>query len=433
MQIGPYEIIGELARGGMAIVYRAHDPRANRTVALKLLQINDHAKRTRFLREVRSLMLLRHRYLVAAHDAGEAGGYPYLVLDLVEGESLQAQLDRETRLDPDLAVSHVRKLAEAIDYANREGVVHRDLKPENVLIDTQGEPRLTDFGLVKFTSSESLESLSKTGKMYGTPGFWSPEQAAGESDRIGPATDVYGLGATLYACLTGEAPIQGETLVELLIATRNQTPEPAGVDRKLDAICLRCLAKEPADRFASAGELNQALLDWEESPPGRELGRGPLVVLAGALGALALTLALAIGSSPATTPEQTLAAAPQESASSPAPSLPATPSPLASPTGSRDPLSAEEWMRRGVALELSLDRDRAIQAYSRAIELEPATRRPSTTEAGIGTRPAIAAPRSRTTPPPSSASRPTSRRGRIAGSPAESSMSSQRPSRTSTA
>jgi serine/threonine protein kinase len=269
-RLGSYRIEEELARGGCGVVYRVSDS-TGRPAALKLLlRVSAHHKR-RLAREADALARLEHPNIVRIQKVAVHQRRPYLVLDLVEGGSLQERLHTSGPLDAREAASITRKVALALSYVHSRGVVHRDMKPENVLLNSEGEPLITDFGLVR-ELDPTKSRLTRTGSYLGTPGFWPPEQAAGELDRVGPWCDVYSLGATLYALLTGEPPFTGQTVVELLIAATERRPEPPsglrpGLDPQLDRICLRCLEKEPADRYASAAELAQALDDFLRGPP----------------------------------------------------------------------------------------------------------------------------------------------------------------------
>jgi formylglycine-generating enzyme required for sulfatase activity len=256
--IAGYELVDELGRGGMGVVYRGRDPRLGREVAVKLLPggAADAEGVARFKREGEALARVQHPHVVRLHAFGEEQGQLYLVMDLVPGESLQDRLERGP-LTPTRSVELVRKLALALQAAHDQDVIHRDLKPGNVIVDAQGEPRLLDFGLSKPLDGRSL---SVTGVALGSPEYWAPEQASGEKQRIGPPTDVYGLGGLLYACLTGRPPFEVGSMVEAVVAAREQTPEPPsahapGVSPDLDAIVLRCLAKAPEDRYPSPAAL----------------------------------------------------------------------------------------------------------------------------------------------------------------------------------
>ena len=265
--IGRYQIRELLGRGGMGAVYRAFDPKLGREVAIKVLKrggASSEAQRARFLREAEVLARLRHPHVVALHEVGELEGALYLVLDLVEGESLQARLRRMGPLDVDEALRITTQLARALVQVHERGALHRDLKPENVLLDEDLRPLLTDFGLA--FDFETDDQLSKTGTFMGTPGFASPEQVRGARALIGPPTDVFGLGAILYACLTGRAPFEGATLLVIMAATHQGTPELPSAQRPdvpsaLDAICMRCLESDPQDRYPSATALLEALED----------------------------------------------------------------------------------------------------------------------------------------------------------------------------
>jgi serine/threonine protein kinase/Tfp pilus assembly protein PilF len=275
VQIGPYTVESELARGGMGVVYRARSPQGQAVAVKLLLQLGgdrDLERRERFRREVEALARLRHPGVVPVLDAGEERGCPYLVLELVQGESLDAVLARAGRLPVERAAELIHEVALALHYAHACGLLHRDLKPANLLLEhDSGRVRLTDFGLVKDLDQASLASLSKSGQMLGTPGYWSPEQAGGKRALIDARSDVYGLGATLYALLTGTPPFHGESLIEVVSAMQEPAQPPssrrAEIDAELDAIVLRCLAQEPADRYASADALARALGAWLRPPP----------------------------------------------------------------------------------------------------------------------------------------------------------------------
>ncbi len=263
--IGPYRIRGELGRGGAGVVYRGHDPRLGRDVAIKmLLQVDASATQLRrFDREGRALARVRHPNVVAVHEVAHDSGRPYLVMDFVAGESLADRLARSGPLPPGEAARVAHKIADGLAAAHAQGILHRDVKPENVILTADGEPHLTDFGLAKDLSS-SETSISIRGRYVGTPGFWSPEQASGDEARMGPATDVYGVGATLFAMLTGRAVFETERLAEAIVAALSR-PAPApsevreGVPAELDEVALRCLEKEPRDRYRDGGELAEAL------------------------------------------------------------------------------------------------------------------------------------------------------------------------------
>jgi hypothetical protein len=263
-RVGDYEVLRELGRGGMGVVLEARDPQLKRSVAIKLLlasRFDSERARERFRLEAEALARLRHPCVVTVHANGVDRGRPYLVLDLVQGQTL-AQRVEQGPLPPQQVIRLGIQLAEALEHAHQQGVVHRDVKPENVILTASGEPKLTDFGLARHLDAEV--GPSKSGDLLGTPGYWAPEQLGGPRERIGAHTDVYGLGATLYTALAGEPPFDGESLVQLVQQTMSEEPRrPAAVNPQaggeLDDVLLRCLAKEPSERYARAGELAEAL------------------------------------------------------------------------------------------------------------------------------------------------------------------------------
>ena len=273
-RLGHYELVESLARGSFGSVYRAWDTRLQRDVAVKVLERIGAADRARFAREARALGELRHPNLVTLHDMGEDRGLPYLVLELVEGETLAARCAPDRLLPVPDAARFVAEIARGLEHAHRQGIFHRDVKPSNVLIEA-GRAKLVDFGLA-FLDGSRAERLSRTGAPVGSPAFMAPEQARGAPPDA--RTDVYGLGATLYQALCGRLPLEGGEGDPLVVVERH-VPEPpsrfrGGVPAALDAICARCLAKAPAERFARAGEL-AAALDEALRPPARPAGRRP--------------------------------------------------------------------------------------------------------------------------------------------------------------
>ncbi|MGE0706555.1 MAG: WD40 repeat domain-containing serine/threonine protein kinase [Planctomycetota bacterium] len=344
-EIGGYQVRGELGRGAMGVVLRAWDPQAGREVALKVLRGRaDDQTLGRFRREAEALGRIAHPNVVAVHSAGVHEGRPFLVLELVpEARSLQQVLDREGALPPAEAARLVACLARATEHVHALGLLHRDLKPDNVLLRADGQPLLGDFGLARALDGEG-ERLTRSNVALGTPGYWSPEQAAGELGALGPATDVYGLGATLFALLTREPPFAYPELTRTMVATVSEPPRPPsrlapGVSPALDAIVLRCLAKDPALRFPSAAALADALEQSERAPAGRG-GRRATPALA-ALAALALA-ALTAGlwtsrwrSEPSTGSASPSAGSP--SAGSPSAGSPSAGSPSAGPPSAGPP------------------------------------------------------------------------------------------------
>jgi tetratricopeptide (TPR) repeat protein len=300
--LGGYELLERLGEGAAGVVFKARAPSGDE-VALKLLhggQALGERERRRFETEARTLARLDHPQIVRVRGMGQEGPRSFLIMDLVPGESLEACLQREGRFAPSEAVRLIRLLALGLQHAHERGVIHRDLKPDNVLVDPGGQPRLTDFGLAKDLVS-SLSGVTRTGAYLGTPGYWAPEQVQGERDAVDQRADVYGLGATLYALLTGRPPIEAGDLAEFLIATAKREPTPPSrwapeVDSMLDAICLRCLAKRPERRYGSAQELAEALDAWARgetgtaSAPRLTVLAAALLVVTGGVGAAAIAL-----------------------------------------------------------------------------------------------------------------------------------------------
>jgi WD40 repeat protein len=307
---GDYEILGELGRGGMGVVYKARQVTLNRPVALKMVRLgllaNDDELR-RFQNEAEAVALLDHPGIVPVYEVGEHDGQRYFSMKLIEGTSLVPTLAKY-KDDPKAAARLVAEAAEAVAHAHMRGILHRDLKPANLLVDLDGHPHITDFGLAK-RLVEDIE-LTQSGAILGTPAYMSPEQAAGRRGTITTATDVYGLGAVLYALLAGKAPFGGDSVVDTLQAVKEHLPEPptklnAKVPRDLETICLKCLQKVPHRRYPTALALADDLRAWLEGRPiaARRVGPGERTwlwckrrpALAGLLAALALSLIGATG------------------------------------------------------------------------------------------------------------------------------------------
>ena len=257
---GDYELLEEIARGGMGIVYRARQVSLNRMVAIKMIRSGDVAEEDeirRFQAEAESAACLQHPHIVGIHEVGQWEGQYYFSMEYVSGVSL-AQLARQGPRPPKQVAQYVRQIAEAIDFAHRHGVLHRDIKPSNVIIDERDQARVTDFGLAK--RIETDQKLTQTGQILGTAPYMAPEQAAGATDRVGPLSDVYSIGAVLYELLTGRPPFKGRTPLETLTQVCERDPKlprqlNPNTPRELEMICLKCLEKNPQDRYASAMSL----------------------------------------------------------------------------------------------------------------------------------------------------------------------------------
>ena len=298
-----YEVRDELGRGGMGVVYRAWDQRLHRPVAVKMLLAGDFARpdeRERFQREAEAAAGLRHVNIVQVYHVGDFEGRPYFTMEFVEGGSLAEKL-AGAPLPARLAAALVATLAEAVQAAHDRGIVHRDLKPGNVLLTVDGTPKIADFGLARRLDEGA--GLTQSGAPLGTPNYMAPEQARGQTHSIGPAADVYALGAILYEMLTRRPPFRANTTAETLRQVVEQEPTPpsrwsAKVPRDLEVICLKCLRKEPHRRYPSAIALAGDLRRFERGEPiaarstgvlersARWLGRRRVQVAALALGAL---------------------------------------------------------------------------------------------------------------------------------------------------
>jgi WD40 repeat protein len=276
-----YEILGELGRGGMGVVYQARHVKLNRVVALKMILAGAHAageELARFRAEAEALARLRHPHIVQIYDVGENDGRPYFSLEFLEGGSLGRRL-AGTPLPPREAAALAETLARAVEAAHRCGIVHRDLKPANVLLTADGTPKISDFGLAKRLDAGAGQTSS--GAVLGTPSYMAPEQAAGQAHEVGPATDVYALGAVLYEMLTGRPPFRAATSFETVQQVLTEEPvAPHSLQRRLaidlETICLKCLQKDPRRRYASAAELADDLRRFLNVEPIRARPTGRL-------------------------------------------------------------------------------------------------------------------------------------------------------------
>jgi serine/threonine protein kinase len=261
---GDYELLGEIARGGMGVVWRARQTSLNREVALKMIRAGALASPEevqRFLREAEAAANLQHPNIVAIHEVGEHGGQHYFSMDYVAGRDLAA-LVQDGPLPPRRAATYVKIIAEAIHFAHQRGTLHRDLKPQNVLIDAADQPRITDFGLAKIMQDDSR--LTQTGTVMGSPSYMSPEQAAGRTGEVGVASDVYSLGAMLYELLTGKPPFRGATPLATMQQVLESEPTAprklkADIPVDLETICLKSLEKAPSARYPTARALAEEL------------------------------------------------------------------------------------------------------------------------------------------------------------------------------
>ncbi|HEY5913203.1 MAG TPA: protein kinase [Verrucomicrobiae bacterium] len=272
-RFGDYELLEEVAYGGMGVIYKARQVKLDRTVAIKMLLLGQRASDEvveRFKREAQSAARLRHPNIVAIHEVGEVEGQPFFSMDYVQGRDL-ARIVRERSLPSRQAATYVRAVAAAVHYAHQQGIIHRDLKPSNILIDlATDEVRITDFGLAKRVGEQS--DLTLTGQVMGSPNHMAPELAAGQHHRAGPASDIFSLGTILYEMLTGRPPFLADSLQTTLLKIRDEDPVPprtldAGIPRDLETLCLKCLEKDPAKRFASAQELADELERYLRGEP----------------------------------------------------------------------------------------------------------------------------------------------------------------------
>jgi hypothetical protein len=262
-EFGDYELIEELGRGGMGVVYRARQRSLEREVAIKFIAewCAEPARVARFLAEARAAARLIHPNIVPVHEVGSVEGLHYFSMPLIEGHSLAQQLERESTLAPSKAIALLLKLCEAIDYAHRLGLLHLDLKPANVMLDARNEPLIADFGLARHMDERGGVDAQE---VSGTPSFMAPEQILIKQYRLTPATDIYALGAILYQCLTGASPHgdgNADDLIRRAAAGRIRPPRQvdAAIPADLDAICMKCLELQPRERYASVAQLAEDL------------------------------------------------------------------------------------------------------------------------------------------------------------------------------
>jgi len=315
-EIPGYRIDGELGRGGMGVVYRATAEDDGTSVAIKVLLAGAGASAddlSRFRTEASAAARLEHPNIVRLLEHGETDGNPFMVLEFVGGEDLDAKIKREGALDPEEAVEIAVGIADALAYAHEQGILHRDLKPQNVLLDDEGAPLLTDFGLAKLKGEAApTVSLTQSGMLLGTPAYMSPEQASADRHKIDERTDLYGIGATLFHMLTGSRPFEAETLAALILKIINDpAPRLRSLDPELDpdleTIALKCLEKHREDRYQTAGQLLRDLTRWQKNlkivaaPPSiatkaqRVVRKNPIAAASAGFASVVLLIALLIG------------------------------------------------------------------------------------------------------------------------------------------
>ncbi len=270
-RFGDFVLVGELGRGGMGVVYKAFEPELGRHVAVKMIlsgAVSDPVDPQRFHTEASAAARLQHSHIVKVHRVGVSDDRHYYSMDFIDGQSLAQRLGNGPLPGRDAARFMVT-IAKAIHHANEQGILHRDIKPGNILIDRSDEPHVTDFGLAKHLTGD--RGQTRTGAVMGTPSYMAPEQARGEKD-LTPATDVYGLGALLYELVTGRPPFRGETALDTLKQVLEHEPVPPRllnprIDRDLETICMKCLAKSPRDRYASAAAVADDLSLYLDGAP----------------------------------------------------------------------------------------------------------------------------------------------------------------------
>ena len=271
-ELGDYELLEEVGRGGQGVVFRARQKSLNRIVALKVIGLGQWATKAhlkRFRLEAEAAASLDHACIVPIYEVGERDGQCYFSMKFVEGGQLD-EVVKDAPMSIRQAVELIAKVARTVHYAHEHGILHRDIKPGNILLDAKGEPHLTDFGLARLVESES--TVTRTLEVLGTPSYMAPEQAAGNNAELTNATDVYGLGAVLYQLLTGHPPFAGGTTYEtikLLLETEPRLPRlwNAKIDRDISIICLKCLEKDPQRRYSSALALAEDLERWLKHEP----------------------------------------------------------------------------------------------------------------------------------------------------------------------
>ncbi len=276
-QLGDYELLEEIGRGGMGVVYRAQQKSLNRVVAIKMIEENrpaSHENRQRFLAEAEASARLEHPGIVTVYEVNEFEGHPYFSMQLIIGTTLAERL-QQGPISQREAARMMAEVCRAIAFAHEHGVLHRDLKPSNILLDRQQRPLVSDFGLAKFTGSG--DDLTRSGAVIGTPSYMSPEQASGRSSLVGPASDIYSLGSMLYHLLTGRPPFLAESPMELVLKILEDEPPPPRlleprIDRDLEMIVTRSIQKPPDLRYATATEMAEDLESFLRDEPVKARG-----------------------------------------------------------------------------------------------------------------------------------------------------------------
>lgn len=269
--ISGYNIVGELGRGGMGVVYHALQRGLGRPVAIKTILDKERAgplTLMRFLSEAEVAATLKHPAIVQIYDLGGQDNLPFLIMEYLPGGNLTDRVRQQTAFDPRTIVTWLIAISRGIAEAHARGIVHRDLKPANILFTEDGQPKVTDFGIAKRLSSELTATLAQ----MGTPSYMAPEQAAGRAKFVGPPADVWSLGVILYECLTGERPFAGDTIIDVIRQISDFDPPPPNtrnpkIDQDLNYITMKCLRKAPEDRYPSAAELAEDLERWLRGEP----------------------------------------------------------------------------------------------------------------------------------------------------------------------
>lgn len=272
MEWGEYELLEELGRGGMGIVFRANHIPLQREVALKMIlreRLSSSQDRQRFMAEAASLAKLEHPSIVPIFSVGEVDGLPYFTMQLIRGRTLAQELAMGS-ITPRRVVRLLADIAHAVHFAHQRGILHRDIKPSNILVDEEGNAKLTDFGLAK--QVDSGEQITRSGAVLGTPNYMSPEQALGRTQQLGPASDIYSLGTVLYHAVTGRPPHMAESPVQMALLLLEQDPPlprllNPQLDRDLEMIIIRCLQKPPDLRYADASHLAHDLEAFLNNEP----------------------------------------------------------------------------------------------------------------------------------------------------------------------